>query len=37
MPKILKLLQENVGKILEDTSIRNTFLNRTPVVQKIRA
>jgi hypothetical protein len=34
---ILKLLEKNIGRTLEDISIGNIFLNRTPVVQEIRA
>jgi hypothetical protein len=33
----LKLLQRNIGNILEDTGIDNNFLNRTPISQEIRA
>jgi hypothetical protein len=33
----LKLLQENMEKTLEDTSIGNYFLTRTPIAQEIRA
>jgi hypothetical protein len=33
----LKLLEENVRKILENIGTGNAFLNRTPIVQKIRA
>jgi hypothetical protein len=33
----LKVLEENTGKILEDTSRGNSFLNRTPIAQEIRA
>jgi hypothetical protein len=33
----LKLLQENTLEILEDKSIYNYFLNRTPIAQVIRA
>jgi hypothetical protein len=34
----LKLLQENVGKTLENTGIGDNFLNRrTPITQQIRA
>jgi hypothetical protein len=32
----LKLLEENIGIVLEDIGLGNTFLNRTPIVQKIR-
>jgi hypothetical protein len=35
--KDLKLLEENIGKTLQNTGIDNTFLNRTPVTQEIRA
>jgi hypothetical protein len=31
----LKLPQEDIGKILEDTGTR--YLNRTPIAQEIRA
>jgi hypothetical protein len=33
----LKLLQENIGKPLEDIGIVNSFLNRTPITQEMRA
>jgi hypothetical protein len=33
----LKLLEENIRKILEDIGIDNDFLNRTPIAQEIRA
>jgi hypothetical protein len=33
----LKLLEENVGKSLEDVGIGNAFLYRTPIAQKVRA
>jgi hypothetical protein len=33
----LKLLQENVGKTLENIGIGNYFLNRTQIVQEIKA
>jgi hypothetical protein len=33
----LKLLQENIGKTLEDIGIGNYFLNITPITQEIRA
>jgi hypothetical protein len=33
----LKLLKENIGKILEDVVIKNNFLTRTPIVHGIRA
>jgi hypothetical protein len=33
----LKLLQENIKKILEDIATSNNFLKRTPVAQEIRA
>jgi hypothetical protein len=36
-PKIFKLLQENIGKTLEDIGIDNNFLNRTPTAQQIRS
>jgi hypothetical protein len=36
-PETLKLLQESIGKTLEDVSIGNNFLTRTPIVQEIRA
>jgi hypothetical protein len=35
-PKTLKLLEENIGKAIEDIRIGNAFLNRTPLAQKIR-
>jgi hypothetical protein len=35
-PETWKLLQENIGKILEDTSIGNSFLNRSPIAQDVR-
>jgi hypothetical protein len=31
----LKLLDENIGRTLEDIGIGNAFLNRTPTAQKI--
>jgi hypothetical protein len=33
----LKLLEKNIGKILENICISNTFLSETPVAQEIRA
>jgi hypothetical protein len=36
-PKTLKLVKENIGKILEDIGIGNYFLNQTPIAQEIRA
>jgi hypothetical protein len=36
-PVTLKLLQENIGKTFEDTSIGNTFLNKTLIAPEIRA
>jgi hypothetical protein len=36
-PETLKLLQESIGKILEDVSIGNNFLTRTLIAQEIRA
>jgi hypothetical protein len=33
----LKLLQEDIGKTLEDICRGNSFLNWTPIAQKIRA
>jgi hypothetical protein len=33
----LKVLQENLGKTLEDAGINNSFLNRTPIAQEIKA
>jgi hypothetical protein len=36
-PEILKLLQENIGKKLEDILICNGFMNQTPIAQEIRA
>jgi hypothetical protein len=33
----LKLLKENLGKTLGHIGIVNTFLNRTPITQEIRA
>jgi hypothetical protein len=35
-PETLKLLQENIGKTLENVDRGNYFLNRTPVAQEIR-
>jgi hypothetical protein len=35
-PETLKLLHETIGKILEHIGIDNTFLNRTPMAQKLR-
>jgi hypothetical protein len=32
---MLRLLQENIGKTLEDTGIGNCFLNRTLIAQEI--
>jgi hypothetical protein len=36
-PEIIRPLQENIGKILEDIGIGNCFLNRTLTTQDIRA
>jgi hypothetical protein len=33
----LELQKKIIGKTLEDTGIDNTFLNRTPIAQDIRA
>jgi hypothetical protein len=33
----LKLLEENIGKTLENIGIDNIFLNRTPTAQEITA
>jgi hypothetical protein len=33
----VKVLQENIEKILENIGIGNNFLNRTPIAQEIRA
>jgi hypothetical protein len=33
----LKLFEESIGKNLGDIDIDNTFLNRTPIAQIIRA
>jgi hypothetical protein len=35
-PESLKLLEENIGQTLEDTSIGSTFLSRTPISQEIK-
>jgi hypothetical protein len=35
-PETLKLLQENIGKILDDIGTSNIFLTRTPMAQEIR-
>jgi hypothetical protein len=35
-PETLRLLQEIIGKTLEDIGIGNDFLNRTPVAQQLR-
>jgi hypothetical protein len=32
----MKIPQERIGKTLEHIGIGNNFLNRTPVVQKVR-
>jgi hypothetical protein len=32
----MKLLQGNMGKILEDTALGNYFLNRIPTAQETR-
>jgi hypothetical protein len=34
-PETLKLLQENIGKTLEDISIGNYCLSKTPIAQEI--
>jgi hypothetical protein len=34
--KLLKLLQERIGKMLEQIGIGNDFLNRTPIAQQLR-
>jgi hypothetical protein len=36
-PETLKILEENIGKVLQDIHIGYDFLNRTPIVQEIRA
>jgi hypothetical protein len=33
----LKLLEENIGKALQDLVISNNFLHRTPIAQEIIA
>jgi hypothetical protein len=37
MAETLQLLQENIGKTLEDVGTGNNFLIRTPIAQEIRA
>jgi hypothetical protein len=37
MPKTLKLLQEIIGKTLENIGIGNYFLSKTLVLQEIKA
>jgi hypothetical protein len=36
-PETLNLLEENIGRALEDTGIGSDFWNRIPVAQEIRA
>jgi hypothetical protein len=36
IPETLKQLQEDIGKILEDTDIDNELLNRTLIAQEMR-
>jgi hypothetical protein len=36
-PETLKLLQENIGKILQDIDIGNSILNKTPIIYHIIA
>jgi hypothetical protein len=35
-PETLKLLQESMGKMADDTGIENNFLKRIPMAQEIR-
>jgi hypothetical protein len=36
-PETFKLLQESIRKTVEDISIGNNFLSRTPIAQEITA